>query len=63
MGYKTMDKVMDFINMQGYGSYVWPSYLVTAGVLIFLLVMSQRLLKANIETKKSLDNADKKGME
>ena len=58
-----MDKIIDFIDMQGYGGYVWTSYLVTAGVLIILLFLSQRLLKVNLEIKKSLENLDKKGLE
>ena len=49
--------------MQGYGTYVWPSYIVTALVLIVLLIISQRLLKANLKTKDSLENRDKKGLE
>jgi heme exporter protein D len=58
-----MDKIKDFIDMQGYGGYVWPSYLITAGVLIIMLVASQRLLKANVATQKSLENTTKEGME
>ena len=58
-----MDQIKEFINMQGYGGYVWPSYLVTAGVLIIMLVASQRLLKANVTTKEFLENTIKEGLE
>lgn len=60
---KVMDQIRDFINMQGYGGYVWTSYLVTAGVLIILLIMSQRLLKTNMATLKALENATKEDLE
>ena len=58
-----MNNIVEFIDMQGYGTYVWPSYIVTALVLIVLLIISQRLLKANLKTKDSLENHDKKGLE
>tara|TARA_B100000676_G_C18083691_1_gene853261 strand:+ start:1946 stop:2122 length:177 start_codon:yes stop_codon:yes gene_type:complete len=58
-----MNNIVEFIDMQGYGTYVWPSYIVTALVLIVLLIISQRLLKANLKTKDSLENRDKKGLE
>jgi len=58
-----MDQIRDFIGMQGYGGYVWTSYIVTAGVLIILLILSQRLLKANKATLKALENTTKEDME
>ena len=45
-----MDQLQDFINMEGYGGYVWPSYLVTAGLMIILLVTTQRFLRVNMAT-------------
>ena len=54
-----MDQIWDFINMQGYGGYVWTSYLVTAGVLIILFIVSKRLLTMNIATLKALENTTK----
>ena len=58
-----MDTIKDFINMQGYGEYVWPSYLVTAGLMIILLVATQRLLKASMATLKALENTAKEDLE
>ena len=58
-----MDQIRDFINMEGYGSYVWPSYLVTAGLMIILLVTTQRFLKANMETLEALENTAKEDVE
>jgi heme exporter protein CcmD len=58
-----MDTIKSFIDMSGYGSYVWPSYLVTAGVMIVMLVASQRLLKANIAKVEALENITKEDLE
>lgn len=30
--------MQEFLNMGGYGGYVWPSYLISAAVLIALAV-------------------------
>ena len=58
-----MDQIRDFINMEGYGGYVWPSYLVTAGLMIILLVATQRFLKANMATLEALENTAKEDLE
>ena len=58
-----MDTIKNFFDMSGYGSYVWPSYLVTAGVMIVMLVASQRLLKANIAKVEALENITKEALE
>jgi len=58
-----MDAIKDFIDMSGYGGYVWPSYLVTAGVMIVMLVASQRLLKANLATMEALESTTKEDLE
>lgn len=38
--------MQDFLSMGGYGAYVWPSYGLTALVLLALLVASVRGLKS-----------------
>ena len=58
-----MDTIKSFIDMSGYGSYVWPSYLVTAGVMIVMLVASQRLLKANTASVEALESITKEDLE
>lgn len=58
-----MDTIKDFIDMSGYGGYVWPSYLVTAGVMIVMLLASQRLLKANSATMEALESTTKEDLE
>jgi heme exporter protein D len=55
-----MDAIKDFIDMGGYGGYVWPSYLVAAGVMIVLLVASLRMLKANAATMEALEMQQRK---
>ncbi len=54
-----MDAIKEFIDMGGYGGYVWPSYIVSALVLVIMLVVSQRLLKGNETMVQSLDPAKK----
>ena len=58
-----MDTIKDFINMQGYGEYVWPSYLVTAALMIILLFTTKRLLKDNLATLEALENTAKDDLE
>ena len=55
-----MDAIKNFIDMGGYGGYVWPSYLVTAGVMIVMLVASLRMLKANAATMEALEMQQRK---
>lgn len=38
--------MQDFLSMGGYGAYVWPSYGLTAIVLLALLIASVRGLKS-----------------
>ncbi len=54
-----MDAIKNFIEMGGYGGYVWPSYIVSAVVLIVMLVVSLRLLRANEATIKALEPTTK----
>ena len=39
-----------FLDMGGYGGYVWPAFGVTALVLLGLLLASLRLLRAREDT-------------
>ena len=58
-----MDQIKDFIDMQGYAGYVWPSYLITAGVMIVMLLASQRLLEANVTTMETLESTTEEDLE
>ena len=45
----------DFFAMGGYAAYVWPSYGLTAVVMLGLLILSLRELKDNEATLKALE--------
>lgn len=46
----------DYFAMGGYAAYVWPSYGLTALVMIGLLAVSLRELKDNEATLKALES-------
>jgi len=41
-----MDGIMAFLDMGGYGQFVWPAYGVVAVVLVGLMIASRRSLKS-----------------
>jgi heme exporter protein D len=45
----------DFFAMGGYAAYIWPSYGLTAVVMLGLLALSLRELKDNEATLKALE--------
>ncbi len=42
--------------MGGYAQFVWPAFAVTATVLVALVVLSRRALRANESTLEALQN-------
>ena len=44
----------EFFSMGGYAAYVWPSYILTAMIMLVLLVVSVRSLKSTETTFKRL---------
>ena len=46
--------MQEFLDMGGYGSYVWSSYGITAVVMLVVLVQSIRSLSATQATQKRL---------
>lgn len=40
-----LERVSEFLAMDGYGGYVWPAYAVTAIILIVLFTASLRFLR------------------
>ncbi|MFC1673950.1 heme exporter protein CcmD [Pseudomonadota bacterium] len=46
--------MQDFIDMGGYGAYVWPSYILTGVVMAVLLIASIRTLTKTEATFKRL---------
>lgn len=55
-----MESVSEFFAMGGYAPYVWPAYLIAAGILVALLGLSIRDLKRNENTLKGL-RAERRG--
>ncbi|NQV48482.1 MAG: heme exporter protein CcmD [Rhodospirillaceae bacterium] len=51
----------EFFSMGGYAGYVWPSYLISAAVMVGLLIASLRGQKAAIAELKSLDAGNEDG--
>ena len=45
-----MDSLSSFLNMGGHAGFVWPSFGITALVLVVLLVASLRSLSAREST-------------
>jgi len=50
-----MSAINEFFDMGGYGAYIWPSYGLTAVVMIVMLVASLRMLRQNEATLQSLE--------
>ena len=53
--------MIEFLNMDGYGIYVWPAYLIVAIVLIVNLItplLRHRKLLDNISTRKNRNGTD-----
>lgn len=46
--------MQEFLNMGGYGSYIWPSYGITAVVMLGVLIASLKSLKTTEATYKRL---------
>ena len=53
--------MIEFLNMGGYGIYVWPAYLIVAIVLIANLIVpirGHRKLLDDISTRKNRNGTD-----
>ena len=55
-----MDSVAEFFAMGGYAPYIWPAYLISAGILVTLLGLSIRDLLRNEKTLREL-RAERRG--
>ena len=56
-----MESLGEFFAMGGYASFVWPSFGVTALVMVGLLIASLRMLRANEATLEKLKSRDGEG--
>ena len=53
-----MDALSTFLDMGGYGGFVWPAYLIAAAVLIGLFAASTRSLRAAEAALEALEQPD-----
>ncbi|MCB9949268.1 MAG: heme exporter protein CcmD [Rhodospirillaceae bacterium] len=49
------DRLEQFLSMGGYGAYVWGAYGLCAVVMVLLVVLTLKRLRANERTLKMLD--------
>jgi len=52
------DLVVNFLSMDGYGSFIWGAFGLSAIVLISLLIQSQRFLKFSEAELRSLQEIE-----
>ena len=53
-----MDSLAAFLDMDGYGAFVWPSFAITVLVLGGLLVASVRFLRSREGALTALEGGD-----
>ena len=53
-----MEPILKFLQMGGYAAYVWPSFILTAAVLVAVLVSSMRFMKKSEDVLKSLQDGN-----
>ena len=54
-----MNQLTTFINMSGYGQYIWPAYAISAIVLAGIIWQSYRFLKrteSELDALRDLEN-------
>ena len=56
-----MEALSTFLDMGGYAAFVWPSFGVTALVLVGLLMISLRFLRVNEATLAGLQVEEESG--
>ncbi len=53
-----MESAAEFFAMGGYAQFVWPSYGLTAVVLVVLLALSRKFMKSNEAELERLRDGD-----
>ncbi len=53
-----MTGLSEFLEMGGYGHFIWPSYTVVAIVMVGLLMFSRRELQSALRDLDALDAPD-----
>lgn len=54
-----MTTLYEFMDMGGYGAFIWPAYTISAAVLILLVVFSLRRLRQIESDLKPLEQSRK----
>ncbi|WP_142849342.1 heme exporter protein CcmD [Telmatospirillum sp. J64-1] len=56
-----MEQISAFFEMGGYAGFVWPSYVLTAVVMVALLVLSLREMRSNESQLRALEGNRPRG--
>ena len=51
-----MSQLFTFLDMRGYGNFIWPAFGISAIILLGILVNSQRFLKRTEKELETLNN-------
>ena len=51
-----MSQFFTFLDMSGYGNFIWPAFGISAIILLGILVNSQRFLKRTENELKTINN-------
>ena len=51
-----MSELFTFLNMSGYGHFIWSAFGISAIILLGILVQSQRFLKRTEKELEALNN-------
>ena len=54
-----MTTISEFLDMGGYGAFIWSAYSITAAVLLFLVIFSVRRLRQIENDLKPLEEGRK----
>ena len=51
-----MSQLLTFLDMSGYGNFIWPAFAISAIILLGTLIHSQRFLKRTEKELETLKN-------
>ena len=52
-----MEQIVDYLSMGGYAAFVWPAFVIAAAVMVALLTVSLRGLRARRAELAALQDA------
>ena len=56
-----METISAYLDMGGHGGFIWPAYAIVTVVMVGLMIVSRRSLKAAEETLKMLETRGEDG--